>query len=121
MAYHDPVYSTYTLPASAIATAGTKLTVAGPRGKVGRLVAIAAALTAATTGAATELRVGTAGTADKYGTLSVPVSAIGTAHNNATLAAADANLMPADEAVVIASDGGSTAGDADLAITIAWF
>jgi hypothetical protein len=43
------------------------------------------------------------------------------ASNGATISNIDANLMPADTAVVIATDGNSTAGAADITVTIAWF
>jgi len=43
------------------------------------------------------------------------------ASNGATISNIDANLMPADTAVLIASDGGSNAGAADVVVTIAWF
>jgi len=123
MAYHNPVYTTHTLSAQSIVTAGTLLSVVGPKGKQGRLVGIGAVVTTSTTGAATELRVGSATTADKYGTLSVPVATAGAdaAYNDATINDVDSNLMPADTAVLIATDGGCTAGAADISVTIAWF
>ena len=121
MAYHDPIHATYTLPAATISGAATLLTVVGPAGKVGRLEGISAAITTDTTVAATELRVGDAGDADQYGTLSVPVATAGNVYNAATISATDDNVMPADTAVVIASDGGSTAGAADIAVYIAWY
>lgn len=121
MAYDKPVHATYTLAAKDISSAATLMTVVGPKGKQGRLMGITTALTTATTGAASEIRVGNGSDADKFGTLSVPVAAIGSVANDATINAVDDNLMPADTAVVIASDGGSTAGAADIAVHIAWF
>lgn len=123
MAYHDPIYETAVVPAAAIATAGTLATLIGPKGYTGRLVSIGAVVTTDTTAAATELRVGTSGDADKFGTLSVPIATAGpaAAYNNATISDIDTNLMAADTAVVIASDGASTAGAADVKVTVAWF
>lgn len=123
MAYHNPIYSTYTLPASAISSAGTKLSVTGPRGHTGALIGISAVVTTNTTTAASEVRVGTASAHSKYGTLSVPVATAGAdaVFNDADINPVDANLMPADTTVLIASDGGSDAGAADLTVTIAWF
>lgn len=121
MAYHDPIYTTHTLKAQDIATAATLFHIVGPKGKVGRLESIAAAVTAATTVAATELRVGTAADADKFGTLSVPVATAGNGYNNATIANIDTNPMPANDVVLIATDGGCTAGAADISVTIAWY
>jgi len=106
-----------------VSTAATLVSVVGPAGKVGRLEGIGAVVTTSTTSAATELRVGSASDADAYGTLSVPIATAGAAaaYNSATISDIDANLMPADTAVLIASDGGSTAGAADVVVTIAWF
>tara|TARA_R110000765_G_scaffold195825_7_gene301305 strand:+ start:6975 stop:7340 length:366 start_codon:yes stop_codon:yes gene_type:complete len=121
MAYHDPIYTTHTLKAQSIATAATMLSVVGPRGKVGRLESVSAVVTTGTTDAATELRVGTAADADKFGTLSVPVATAGNGYNNATIANIDTNPMPANDVVLIATDGGCTAGAADISVTIAWY
>jgi len=123
MAYDNPINQTITLPAAALSADATLVSVVGPAGKVGRLEGIGAVVTTDTTGAATELRVGSASDADAYGTLSVPIATAGAAaaYNGATISDIDANLMPADTAVLIASDGGSNAGAADVVVTIAWF
>lgn len=121
--YNQPVTSTYTLKAATISAAATLLTVIGPRGHKGRLVGIGAVVTTSTTVAASTLTVGTAADGDKFGTLSVPVATAGpaAAYNDATISSIDTNLMAADTAVVIASAGGSTAGAADITVTIDWF
>lgn len=123
MAYNQPTTSTYTLRAATISSAATLLTVIGPRGLKGRLVGIGAVVTTSTTDAATLLTVGTAADGDKFGTLSVPVATAGAAaaYNNPTITAIDSNLMAADTAVVIATNGGCTAGAADVTVTIDWF
>lgn len=122
MNYDLPTHISYTLPASAIDTIGTKLSILGPRGKVGHLVAMSAVVTTATTVAVSVINVGITGTLDKFGSLTVPVgAAIVTVANNPTISTTDANQIPADTAVLISSDGGSTAGDADVSVTIAWF
>lgn len=121
MAYHDPIYTTHNLQAATVSTAATLARIVGPRGKVGRLESITAVVTADTTVAATELRVGTAADADKFGTLSVPVAVTGNGYNNATIANIDTNPMPANDVVLLATDGGSTAGAADISVTIAWY
>ena len=112
MAYNNPITSTYTLRAATISTAATLLSVIGPRGYQGRLMGVAAVVTTSTTDAATLLTVGTAADGDKFGTLSVPVATAGAsaAYNNPTITAIDSNLMAANTAVVIATDGGCTAG-----------
>lgn len=121
MSYENPVVSTYTLPAATVSTAADLLSVMGPEGHRGILLGIGAVVTTDTTVAATELRVGDSGDADQYGTLSVPVATAGNGYNAATISAVDDNIMPADTAVIISTDGGSTAGAADITVTIAWF
>jgi len=123
MSYHDPVYTTHTLAAATLSSAADLLMVTGPRGHQGRLVGISAVVTTSTTVAATELRVGDAADADQYGIISVPVATAGAAavYNEATIYDVDTNLMPADTTVIIATDGGCTAGAADVSVIIAWF
>jgi len=123
MAYNEPIYVTTTLRAATLSTAATLASIVGPRGKVGRLESISAVVTTSTTDAATQLRVGSAADADKYGILAVPVAAAGpaAAYNAATIYSVDANLMPANTAVVIATNGGCTAGAADVTVVTAWF
>ena len=121
MSYTNPVNVSYTLSASAIAAASVKLSVVGPKGLKGRLVGISAVITTDTTVAASVIQVGVSGTAAKHGSLSVPVAVADSAYNDATLLTDQDNEMPADTAVEIASDGGSTAGAADLVVVIAWY
>ena len=121
--YNEPKTVGYTLKAATISSAANLLTVIGPKGHRGVLVSIGAVVTTSTTTAASELRVGSAADADKYGTLSVPVASAGAAaaYNDATINDVDENIIPADEAVVISTDGGSDAGAADIAVVIDWF
>jgi hypothetical protein len=123
MSYANALTCSYLIPAATLSTAATLASIIGPRGKVGVLKGIGAVVTTNTTVAATELRVGDVGDADQYGILSVPVATAGpaAAYNEATLYPSNTNLMPADTAVVIATDGGCTAGAADVMVTIDWF
>lgn len=121
MAYHDPVYATYQLDAAALTSAATLLKVAGPAGKVGRLVGITSVVTTGVTVAAASVTVGSATDADAYGTLTVPISSADAVSNDPTLTAVDDNLIPADSLVAIATGGEATAGNANLAVHIAWF
>lgn len=121
MSYDTADYRSYTLKAATLSTAATLLTVIGPKGKAGRLHDISAVVTTETTDAATELRVGDAGDADQYGILSVAAAAVGAASNEPTIYDTDTNQLPADTAVIIATDGGCTAGAADVVVVIAWF
>ena len=121
--YNNPVYMTTFVKDATISTAGTLATIVGPQGKTGRIEAISAVVTTSTTVAASVISVGTAADGDKFGTLSIPIAAAGAAaaFNNATINKIDDNLMDPDTAIVIASDGGSTAGAADISVVTAWF
>lgn len=102
----------------------------GPAGKVGRVRGIEYHLTAATTGAASEITVGDNG-ATLPAACSVPVAAINTggAMTAAQLKAAGAEVvagvndveLSADTIIDVTSDGGSTLGDADIYVTVDWF
>lgn len=120
--YDLPLSITYTIAAAAIDTASADLlSVAGPAGMSGRVDSIVAVNTAAVTGAASLIRVGDDSDNDKFATLSVPVSADNAVTNNFTGLTTDDNLIPADSRVIISTDGGATAGDANLFVTISWF
>lgn len=119
--YDQPFRQTYTLPASAIATAGIKLRVVGPSGMQGRLASMSGVVTTATTDAVTVIQVGTTATATAYGVMTVAIGAADTFVNTFTDSTSDTNLIAADTTVEIASDGGATLGAADLVVTIDWF
>ena len=121
MSYDSPITATYTLAAATLSTAADLLSVMGPSGYTGRLESIGAVITTATTVAATELRVGTSTDADDWGTLSVPVATAGNGYNSATINTSDSNLITADTPLIIATDGGCTAGAADITVTVSWF
>ena len=122
IAYDNPLRMTYTLPASAVDTIGTKLSVMGPAGKSGRLAAMGAVVTTATTTTVSIISVGITGTLGKFGSLTIPVgAAVVTTANAIVDLTTDANLIPADTPILITSDGGSAAGDADVTVTIDWF
>lgn len=95
----------------------------GPAGKRGRLVSIEFTVTIVLTGAGTTtLQVGIAATRAKYGTLAIPtVAADNSVHNASVDLTSDANLMPADTAVTVGSDGVTTTGDGIMYVTIDWF
>jgi hypothetical protein len=111
----------YTLVAATISSAANLLSIMGPPGKSGILRSMSVVLTTATTDATTELRVGDAGDADQFGVLSVPIASIGAGQNDLTVYGGRENIMPKDTAVIIATDGGCTAGAADIVVVIDWF
>jgi len=119
--YDNPVRMTYAVLAAAIDTAGTLLVMSGPKGMQGKVESITFVATVATTDAATLLSVGSVGDTDKYATNTVPVAAIGVVSNTTTILNSDDNPIPADTAVALASNGGSTAGDGNVYVVISWF
>lgn len=122
MSYSNAITSTYTIKAQALTGgAATFLKVLGPKGRKGVLVGISAVSTVAVTVAPTNVLVGASGATNKYGTLDLPVAAIGSGYNNPTIAAVDSNVMPADTQVFIGTSGAATAGTADITVTINWF
>lgn len=122
MSYSEKyISSTYRFPAAALASAATLGHIVGPKGKTGRLMGVGSVVTTAVTTAASEVRIGVAATAAKYGTLSVPVSSVAAVANGAVINAVDDNLIAADSAVVISTDGEAAAGAADLLVYIDWF
>jgi len=122
MSYSEKyISSTYRFPAASIASSATLGTIVGPRGKTGRLMGIGSVVTTNVTAAPSSVNVGVSGTLAKYGTLSVPVSSAGAVANNATIKPVDANLIPANSAVLVSTGGEATAGAADLLVYIDWF
>lgn len=119
MSYDNPIRITTEVLASAISTNGVKRKIAGPAGLTGRIESVVALVTTATTADATIISVGTSGDPDAYTTLSVPIlSADGIA--NVTVGGVT-DAIPADSIVEISSDGGSTAGAADIVVVTAWY
>lgn len=122
MAYENAIYITYQLSAAATSAAGTLLSVKGPAGKTGRLHAMGAVTTTAVTVATANITVGVTGTLDKFGSLALPVATVGSGYNAPTVVDTDTVSVDADsEVLLISTDGGSTAGAADIAVTMAWY
>ncbi|MCP4145393.1 MAG: hypothetical protein GY752_08935 [bacterium] len=121
MNYDNPIYMTYTLDAASIASAADLLDVAGPKGKTGRVVAIAMVVTTGVTVAAGTVVVGDGTTANKYGTMTAPIASADAVANDFTDAHSDSNLIAADSRLVIGAGGECTAGAGNIAVTVAWF
>ena len=121
--YASPLVMTYPVPAvNLVGAAAIDLRIGGPEGMVGRVVAVTAAISTAVTVAASTVTIGIVGTVDTYATLPVPIQAANTVANaNLVNLCTDANLIPADSIVHVGNSGGSTAGVADVYVTIAWF
>ena len=72
--YDKPIYMTYQLDAASLTSDADLLTVSGPYGKQGRVVAVTAVVTTGVTVAAAAVNVGSLTDDDDYAVLSVPVS-----------------------------------------------
>lgn len=120
----------YRFPAAAIATAAVFGRIIGPRGKTGRVRGMEYIVTTGVTVAASAVTVGVNG-AVAPASLSVPVAS---ANDGGSMTAAEVKAagaaqvagtndveLTADTVIEVASDGGSTAGAADIIVTVDWF
>lgn len=117
MAYDNPHTAVYRFPAAAIITAGTIGRLIGPKGKKGRITDISYVITTSTTVAATAITIGITGATDKFASQTIPVAAVNATGNGGTVIA----LVDANDAVLITTNGGATAGAADILLMIDWF
>jgi hypothetical protein len=95
--------------------------IAGPAGKVGRVVGFEYVVTVSTTAAETVFVMDTAAGLTLPFTSAIPIAtapAAGAASAAELKAGAE---LPADTPVTIVSDAGATAGDGYLAITVQWY
>lgn len=112
---------TYSFMAAAIDTIGVFGRFQGPAGKLGRVIGVEYHLVAATTVAASNLDFDTVAGLTGPCTVNVPIASINTG-GAATAAELKAGAeLPADTIVQCSSDGGSTAGDADVHVTVQWY
>ena len=125
MSYDNALTITYKFPAAAVDTAAVMGRLRGPDGLKGRIRSMDYVMVAATTVAVSNLIVGIAADTDKFASSVVPITAINGGASDVTLAADAATgekaIIDADADVIITSDGGATAGDCDIYITIDWF
>lgn len=120
----------YRFPAAAVDTAAVFGRFIGPLGKTGRVRGMEYVVTADVTVAASTVTCGVNG-ATAPAALTVAVGAANTAGamTAAQVAAAGAAQvagtndveLTADTVVEVTSDGGATAGDADVIVTVDWF
>ena len=112
---------TYRFAAATVSAAAVIGRFIGPAGKVGRVIGFESIVTTGVTVAAAAIDIDTAAGLTGPFTTSIPASSAG-----AGLAATAAELkagaeLPADTVVEISSDGGATAGAADLIVTVQWY
>ena len=122
MSYSNPTSICYRFPAAAIDTDGSIGSIIGPSGMQGRLIDIGYVVTVGTTDAASQINVGiVGGDEDAYGFISVPIASAGAVGNGMTRGADADEVIAADSGVSVFSDGGATAGDGDILVTIDWY
>jgi len=120
-AYDSPIRMSYNFDTKTLSSLAQIGQMAGPSGLRGRIVAVAAVLTTATTVAASVVSIGNNSDVDKYATLAVPVALIDTIHNDFVSLTTDDALIAADTIVTLETDGGCTAGAASVNVVIDWF
>lgn len=117
--YDNGIRQTYRLPAAALASAAQLATIAGPKGKRGRIESMVAIVTTGVTTAAGTVRIGTDADDDAYATLTVPVAAADAVANDMVKGAVE--NIPADSIARIDAGGEPAASAADLIVTVVWF
>jgi len=132
MSYSNGIQTTYFTLAAAIDTAAVtstwpSLESAQGGGLTGRITGCAVLCTVQLTGAGPSvLSIGDGTDANAYGTISVPDTAAGalaaiTYTDGPTVDSTNGlSRIPADSLIVVTSDGGHTAGDGDIYLTVEW-
>ena len=123
--YDNALRETYSFLAAAVDAAAIFGRFIGPAGKTGRVVNITAVVTVTTTDAAAEIAVDTVAGLTTTPILDVPVTVanlgVSAIPGNVTDGLALASDLPADTICTVESDGGATAGDANIIVTVDWF
>lgn len=121
--YDQPIQVTYKFPAAVLSAAAVIGEIAGPAGRSARALSIAAVVTTTLTGS-TDAVV----TVDSVGGVTTPPSltipgdtADGGIAGSTQGNTEGASELPGDELLQVSSDGGPSAGAADLYVTLGWF
>ena len=117
--YDNGIRQTYRLAAATLSSAANLASIAGPAGMRGRVESAVALVTTGVTVADCTVRFGTDADDDAFGTLTVPIGAADSIAGN--LVAGVTENIPADSVARIDAGGESTAGAADLIVTVVWF
>ncbi len=120
--YDNADLVTYQLSAASLTSAAVIGRFTGPAGKQGRVAAVTGILTTGVTVAASTLTIGpTGGTATANLDSSVAIAAINTGFSVTNAQIKVGAVIAKDVVSEVATDGGATAGAADIYVTIAWF
>lgn len=130
--YDNALRETYRFPAATLSAAAVVGRFIGPAGKRGRIVNVSHIVTTGVTVAAAAVTVGVNGATSPV-SHTVPISSAnagaaipaaslkGQVEGSDGLATGEIAELAADTVVEVASDGGPTAGAADLVVTVDWF
>jgi hypothetical protein len=119
--YDHPIEVSYRFPAAAVATAAVLGRVIGPAGASGRVLSLTHIVTTDVTVAPSVITVDTGVGVTTPVTMTIPVSAANSGGSASDAAIKAGSELPADTVVEVSSDGGATAGAADISLTIGWF
>jgi hypothetical protein len=124
MSYEDrSLRQSYSFPAQTIAGSATTMSIKGPAGRRGRVVAIHASVTTTVVGAAAAVKVGVAADDDKFMALLVGAQTAPEALSTETAArnaAGVPDLIEANEEVIV-TVGTGTSGAVVPTVTVDWF
>lgn len=120
--YDNPIEVTYVV-AAAVLTGGaaTLKRFIGPKGRVGRTLALTFVITTGVTVAAALVTVDNAGTAGAYGSVTVPIAAANSGGSATVANLKAAGELPADTVLSIKTNGAATAGAADITLSVGWY
>lgn len=120
--YDNPIEITYVVAAATLSGgAATLKRFIGPKGRVGRTLALTYIITTGVTVAASLVTVDNAGTAGAYGSVSVPVGAANLGGSATVAVLKAASELPADTVLSIKTTGAATAGAADITLSVGWY
>lgn len=120
-AYDNPIQVSYRFAAVTVSAAGVLGRMAGPAGRAGRVLNISAVVTTDVTVAPALITVDTNAGLTDPASLTLPVAAANAVAGSLQADTEGASELPADTAIELQSDGGATAGAADITVTIGWF
>ena len=119
MSYSNGISALYRFPAATLTSAAVVGRIEGPDGAEGRLISVTTVVTTGVTVAAASVEIGLTGDTDQFGSVSVPISSAG-ARTSAFTRGTDNRIDVGDE-VEVYTDGGATAGAADICVLIEWY
>lgn len=119
--YDQPIQISYRFAALTLSAAATIGRLSGPSGRSGRVLGITGVVTTGTTVAATLVTVDTVAGLTTPASVSVPVLSANAVFGSTQANTEGADELPADTEIILVTDGGCTAGAADVTVTVGWY